>query len=65
MVEEIHRDNDNDDSTEENGEMKEVKSDHLREMIWSVKPTPSLNLHKFISVLLSIPCSNASVESVS
>ncbi len=33
-------------------------------MLLSIKSTPSPNLHKFISFLFSIPCSNAFVESV-
>ncbi|CAF1484951.1 unnamed protein product [Rotaria sordida] len=64
-VEEEQPDNDDDDdSTEENGEKKEIRPDQLWAMLLSVKPIPSPNLHKFISFLFSIPCSNAYVESV-
>ena len=33
-------------------------------MLLSIKPTPSLNLHKLICFLFSIPCSNTFVEGV-
>ncbi len=43
---------------------KEIRPDQLWAMLLSIKPTPSPNLHKFISFLFSIPCSNAYVEGV-
>ena len=53
---------DNDDSNEDSIVSKEIRPDHLWAMLLSIKPSP--NLHRFISFLFSIPCSNAYVESV-
>lgn len=51
-------DYDDDDPKEERGATKEIRPDQLWAMLLSIKPTPSPNLHKFISFLFSVSVSH-------